>query len=152
MAFHNLCIDIKPPPSIANLLGLGLKYCIKTPKNLDELIKKLQWTIRLHFNFLDEDMEETDSANTELDAHTTCIPSLYIPSEWQPQPADNDIKATLAILDSKLNELKCRLPKICHYNLTQPCSNNEQALWTCNDLIVSPTDKNLGPSIAARSD
>jgi hypothetical protein len=56
-------------------------------------------------------MDEIESINTESEAHTTYIPSLYIPSEWQPGPANLEIKAALAKFNSRLNELKCNLPK-----------------------------------------
>ena len=32
MAYHNLCSTLQPPPGIGSLLGLGLKFCIWSPK------------------------------------------------------------------------------------------------------------------------
>ena len=157
MAFHNLCTTAKTPPGIANLLGLGLKYCIEPPKpyqDLDDSIRKLQRSVRLHFSFANEDSEENEETkNDDDDPATTCyIPKLYIPSTWQPGAAKDDVEAAFSTFDRKINELKRRLPKTRRYNLSQPQRNVLSELATRKDLIIFPTDKNLGPSVAERDD
>jgi hypothetical protein len=32
MAYHNLCLNASPPPGITSLLGLGIKFCIESPR------------------------------------------------------------------------------------------------------------------------
>ena len=50
-SYHNLCTTITPPPGLRNLLGLGLKFCIRTPRpspNLPEAIERLVRQVRTY--------------------------------------------------------------------------------------------------------
>jgi hypothetical protein len=62
--------------------------------------------------------------------------------------AKDDVEASLSQFDCKLNEWHCHLPKTRRYNLSQPQRYILNELATCKDLIIFPTDKNLGPSMA----
>jgi hypothetical protein len=69
MAFHNLCSSATPPPGLANLLSMGLKYCIKSPnpyQELDNSIKRIQCSIQFHFCFAEQDMEEDEADNLSV--------------------------------------------------------------------------------------
>ena len=63
IAYHNLCLDASPPPGIASLLGLGLKFCIEKPKPKQKIAKSLQRfqrTVRLHFYFSNQEEKRED--------------------------------------------------------------------------------------------
>jgi hypothetical protein len=127
MAHHNMCTTAKLPTGIANLLVLGVKYCIEPPKpyqDLDDSIRCLQRSIGLHFSFASDDMEaERDQTqnNDDKNLAATCyIPKLYIPSTWQPKAVKDEVEAAFSQFDCKLNELHCHLPKTRRYNLLQP--------------------------------
>ena len=53
MAFHNLCQNATLPPGIANLLGLGLKYCLEAPlprsqlTGLQQSLTRFERTVRI---------------------------------------------------------------------------------------------------------
>jgi hypothetical protein len=89
MAYHNLCSDAQPPDGIASLLGMGLKFCIESPRpkqRIDGSIKHFQRTVRPHFHFSNQEAEKTnDDASASLDpdgpSTVTYIPSLYLPSD-----------------------------------------------------------------------
>jgi hypothetical protein len=46
---HNLCRGTQPPIGTKNLLGLGIKFCVVSPKptfSIKECVKKLAYRIR----------------------------------------------------------------------------------------------------------
>jgi hypothetical protein len=60
--------------------------------------------MRLHFackNF-DEDSEAEDK-DAEAEARVQFIPSLYLPSGWQPPPAPDDAEHVMSKFDKKLD-------------------------------------------------
>ena len=155
MAFHNLCLTTQTPPGTEFLLGLGLKYCIESPRpfqRLDTSIRRIQRSVRLHFAFksFDEDSESEEDENAEAESRVKYIPSLYLPSNWQPPPAPDAVEYAMAKFDDKLNVLIRALPRSRRYNLTRPQRRCLGDLAQRQDLIVFPTDKKLGPSIAER--
>jgi hypothetical protein len=66
--------------------------------------------------------------------------------------ATYDIEAAFSQFDCKLNELHCRLPETRRYNILQPQRYILNELATYKDLLIFPTDKNLGPGMAECDD
>jgi hypothetical protein len=72
MAFHNLCLNAKTLPGTEVLLGLGLEYCIKSPRPYQRLassIRQIQCSARLHYVFKDQDEDlwkRKPESNTSL--------------------------------------------------------------------------------------
>jgi hypothetical protein len=152
MAFHNLCLNAQTPQGTKFLLGLGLKYCIEAPRPYQRLalsIRQIQHSVRLHFAFKDED-SDTDDEYEEAESRVKYIPSLYRPSDWQPPPAPDDAEHAMSKFDEKMNVLIRALPRSRRYNLNRSQQHCLGDLAQRQDLIVFPTDKNLGPSIAKR--
>jgi hypothetical protein len=155
MAFHNLCSTAQTPPGTEFLLGLGLKYCIKSPlpfQRLEKSIRRIQRSVRLHFAFktFSEEDSESEDENEEAEARVQYIPSLYLPSDWQPPPAPESAEHAMSKFDEKLNVLIRALPRSRRYNLSRSQQHCLGDLAQRQDLIIFPTDTNLGPSIAER--
>jgi hypothetical protein len=175
MAFHNLCTTAQKPPGTEFLLGLGLKYCIESPipfQRVEKLIRQIQRSVRLHFAFKDQD-EDSELEDKSVEAETSrvqYVPSLYLPSGWQPPPAPDDAENAMSKFDEWLTALIRALPCSRRYNpsrpqrqylgdLAQPPRRYNPSrpqrqylgdLAQRQDLIIFPTNKNLGPSIAER--
>jgi hypothetical protein len=154
MAFHNLCTTVQTPPGTEFLLGLGLKYCIESPRpyqRLEKSIRRIQRSVRLHFAFKDQDEDsEAEDENVEAETRVKYIPSLYLPSDWQPPPAPDDAEYAMSKFDNRLTALIRALPRSRRYNLSRSQRQCLGDLAQRQDLIIFPTDKNLGPSIAER--
>jgi hypothetical protein len=156
MQFHNLCDTASPPPGLASLLGMGLKFCIESPRptqRLHESIRRFRRSVRLHFHFREEAENNDDdnvSVSSDPNEDVKYIPSLYLPSTWDP-PAKHD-RAELALgeLDKRLHVLNRALPKHRRHNLAPSQRNVIQELRTRTDLVIHGTDKGLGPSVSER--
>jgi hypothetical protein len=157
-SYHNLCVKLRPPPNLANLLGLGMKFCLeqKRPKiDTSDTINRLKHSIRLrhwlqqanippHINYPTAD--NTDSTPTPSPAY---IPNLYIKSEWTPPSIQEGNTETRMMEFATM----LRLAAISHH-CERPRSNlsslqHQQIQTIRNDprFIVCLTDKNLGPAI-----
>jgi hypothetical protein len=122
MAFHSLCLTAKTPRAGTEfLLGLGLKYCIESPRPYQRLassIRRIQRSVRLHYVFKDQDDDsDTDNNYTEAESRVKYIPSLYCPSDWQLPAAPDNAENAMSKLDEKLNVLIPALPRSRRYNL-----------------------------------
>ena len=153
MAFHNLCKGSKQPPiGIGNLLGLGLNYCIETPfpyqgQPIVDTNRRLHRDIRLGvcFSSFNEDKDDDD-----LDQYD---PKLYVPkTDWIPNCGDQKIKRAFEKFQKTLEELHAMLPMTKHFNLTKQQRFVLSKLKKRDDLVIFPTDKNLGPYIVSRMD
>jgi len=140
---HNLCNNLQPPPGFNYLLGLGLNFCIEkiNPKpNVNHTLERLRRSIRLkHW------IKENGANNNE-----DYIPSLYIPTTWNPPEASPEIETAINTFASQLNTTL-------RNNNTHPRSNLTRLQYHClhsiknnNKLIVCSSDKNLGPVIMER--
>lgn len=152
MAFHNLCTTTQPPPGTAALLGLGLKFCIESPRpfqNIDPAMFRLRRDIRIHFY---HQQLEADNGPTTTDPtyDTTYIPKLYIKSEWNPHSAPHHAELALERFDRALLSNINNLPWTRRYNLTPSQRHVLSELTKRDDLIILPTDKNLGPCVLER--
>jgi len=63
---HNLCETIKPPPGTKTLLGLGLKFCVTTPKaspNIRDTLLKLAYRIQTKHYLINSNSETNQEFN-----------------------------------------------------------------------------------------
>ena len=149
MAFHNLCTTIQVPPGTAALLGLGLKYCIEQPRpyqDFNRSMHRFRRDMRLHcaIQGFNTDITEEDSSNKDY------IQRLYIPSNWKPPEAPLKYELTFDTFDEGLTAERHLLNYTRRYNLTPSQRHVLSELSSRTDLIVLPTDKNLGPCIIER--
>jgi len=143
LSIHILCKENQLPLGTKNLLGLGLKFCtaptIPSPK-IKETLQKLAYKIRTkHY------LESTN--RNEINEY---IPQLYKKIRgWNPPPAtaqtehqldnfENNIKK--AILTNTRKHQK-------FFNLTESQRTTLKELKNSTDIIILPSDKNLGPAI-----
>lgn len=151
MAFHNLCTTTQPPPGTASLLGLGLKFCIESPRphqNLEESILRLRRDLRITY-FQQHQLELCGPSNADP-TNPEYIPKLYIKSDWVPDPAPYHAELALENFDRALATTTTTLPWTRRYNLTPSQRHVMSELSKRKDLITLPSDKNLGPCIIER--
>ena len=135
---------------------MGLQFCIESPRpeqKIDEGIRRFQRSVQLHFHFADEEEEKgPPDEPTEPDdpATVTYIPSLYLPSAWEPQPKHDNVEFALGKFNKQLNDNRRALPKHRRHNLSPSQRNVIRELQDRTDLIIFQTDKNLGPSVSER--
>ena len=114
-AYHNLCTFLPPPPEAGTLLGLGLKFCIKSPapdkNSLEYAFKRFRRDVRLKFLFADN-----EDSNDELN------PQLYIKSDWEPPQACKSIEDRISNFEHHLTTTRKRILKT--PDLHPTCLNN----------------------------
>jgi len=140
---HNLCKEKQLPLGTKNLLGLGLKFCtaptIPSP-NIRETLQKLAYKIRTkHY------LESTD--RNEINEY---IPQLYKKIKgWNPPPATLQTEHQLNNFQNNIrkaiqnNTLKYQK----FFNLTESQHITLKELKNSTDIIILPSDKNLGLAI-----
>ena len=146
-AFHNLCKgNIQPPTGSADVLGLGLNFCVETPcphqgQNYTNSLRRLHRSIRLfvyHGKF--NTITTTDDDEYE--------PSLYVKKDdWTPEEQNTTIEHKFTLFRDKLLAKYHNLPISKRYNLTSHNRYCIKELVHRTDLIKGSTDKNLGPFI-----
>jgi hypothetical protein len=145
MQYHNLCETAAPPPGLLSLLSMGLNFCIESPrpnKRIGHSIQRLRRSIRLHFQFLEEERknanDDNQSASSNPNKDVTYILSLYLPSTWEP-PEKNE-KAGFAIgeLNMRLTNLQQALLKPRRYNLSPSQRNVIKELQNRSNLVLNP--------------
>ena len=138
------------PPGVATTLGLGLKFCIESPTPqsqaalLQKSLRRFARIIRIHHLMRDRDQGTVSNPNS---ADTTYIPALYIASTWTPKRVDPKIERCLSRFQAAITRKLRLLPRRKHYNLSPLQRQCMSELRRRDDLIVFPTDKNLGPSV-----
>jgi len=132
------------PPGTKSLLGLGLNYCIQSPKSsneLDKTIERFKTDVRRVSFFVHNPPEEN-----EKDADTiTYIPELYIKGTWEPpKSVDPDVEKCIESFEHDLRLQQSR------YNIPRP-SNLQPRQWELSStlkfhdmFIAIEADKNLG--------
>jgi len=147
MACHNYC-SIKPMPvGTKQLLGLGLKYCIKRtrPTNkLDTTIDRFTNDVRRTYFFKYTSMPEEDGI-------IRYIPGLYHKSDWEPPKACKEIEQSITNFSRELRNRQS------FYQSKPTLSNLTSSQWGLidyfkdnNDHIVIEADKNLGGCLLDR--
>ena len=152
-AFHNLCDGhTQPPEGAADVLGLGLNYCIETPyphqgQKFDEPLQKLHRSLRLLAHFDGINTIDDGTNDDEYD------PSLYVPKrDWTPKEKNSTIESKFFKFSKSLLAKYHNLPTTKRYNLTSHNRFCVRDLVLRTDLIKGFTDKNLGPFIMPRVD
>jgi hypothetical protein len=144
LAFHNLCKETQLPLGAKQLLGLNLKFCLAsnklsyTPKRT---LLNLAYTIRTKIH-----LKQLQSEN-----NSEYIKQLYVKNRnWNPPPAPIDIENKLEEFDKALNkkhnELLANYQNTNLTNLTLSQNKTLKLLRQKKDIVIKPTDKNLGPA------
>ncbi len=140
IAFHNLCNSSNDCPKfIKSLLGLGLNF-IPTERFCN-------------FNNIDNN-------RFIKDLYTRCYflgtpprprPTLFVRSDWSPSRSDIPIEYRIRI-DTFLESIKQQCPskRNCSSNLLPLQRTTLSYIRQNNNLVIFPTDKNLGPAIIDR--
>jgi hypothetical protein len=145
LAFHNLCTQNVTPVGTKQLLGLNLNYCLATkqiPNNMNKPILKMAYSIRTKF-YLNCNNSSTD---------TEYIKQLYKKNTtWNPPPAPNITEEKITQFEkavkTKQQKLTAKNAKI-HSSILTPIQIKALlALHNNKNLIIKPTDKNLGPAL-----
>ena len=138
MVFHNLRATATPPPGTAALLGLGLKYCIESPRpfqDIDSSMRRFRRDMRLHCRF------NLDASTNESNNDDEYIPRLYVPSKWQPPLAPSDFEFTFDKFDRLLTDERRSSPCARRFNLSPSQRHVLRELTKRPDLIVLPINR-----------
>jgi hypothetical protein len=107
LAFHNLS-NTDLPTGAQRLLGHSLKFCIAeqrpTPA-IEATLQRMQCSIRIR-HWIDNELPvDTDAANDNY------IPTLYLPSNWNPPRASPGIERRILSFENELRkEIKRQKP------------------------------------------
>jgi len=145
LAFHNLCTDSLLPPGTKQLLGLDLKYCLASSQlsqNINTTALKLAYSVRTKHYLL------TNSVSQDSEY----IKQLYKKNKhWDPPPATSAIENKITLFEKTLkmeqNRLLKKLKKTNLSNLTPSQIDTLQLLRKNKNIVIKPTDKNLGPVV-----
>jgi hypothetical protein len=140
VAFHNLCaLTSDCPKHIKSLLGLGLNF-IPTERICN-------------FNNIDHNrfIKDLFTRCYFLGTPSRLPPKLFIRSDWIPSRSDIPIEYRIRI-DTFLDNLKrlCPSKKNCSSNLLPLQRTTLSHLRQNHNLVIFPSDKNLGPAIIDR--
>ena len=148
-AHHDLCSIRTPPNGIGSLLGLGMKYCLKSTRpnkmSLASAFARLRRDVRLKYIFGgDEDVDYND-----IDTYNK---KLYIKSEWQPDAACTSIENRIDRFEQTLTAAResIILNTRPSTNLSVIQQQHLKLLRNHPEFIILDSDKNLGPCIIER--
>jgi hypothetical protein len=149
LTFHNLCQQNELPPGTKHLLGLNLKYCLTSNKlddGVNNTLLKLAQSIRTkHF------------LNTAgFGENSEYIPQIYLKNKtWDPPPASILIEDQITNFEKSLKkEIELLQKKYKNKNISNLTPLQFKALKKLKqntNLIIKPTDKNLGPAVMDRA-
>ena len=129
------------PPGSYELLGLGLKFCIKAKQpanNLKNTLDRFEHDVRVKAYLKAEDPPEDPDFN----------PKLYIKAPWwEPGPADEAVETALENFKERLTEKQQEYQVDTSPNLTYLQISALQALKDNDDIIVVEADKNMGVTL-----
>ena len=136
------------PPGTKHLLGLNLKYCLTSNKlddGLNNTLLKLAQSIRTK-HFLN---------STGTGESSEYIPQIYLKNKtWDPPPASILIEDQITRFEKSLKkEIELLQKKYKNKNISNLTPLQFKALKQLKqntNLIIKPTDKNLGPAIMDR--
>ena len=138
--YHNYCETA--PRGIQSILGgCGLKFCIKMPKpskrSINNLSDRFERQVRRIAYF--RGREETDDGNYN--------PSLYIPSDWDPPRANDEIEDALAAFRHRFTACHARYMRPSLSNVTPAQGKLFEMMKNNDEIIIIEADKNLGAAI-----
>ena len=151
MQCHNMCDPSSLMPlGVKSLLGLGLKYCVRTPRPTNKIkntIDRLKRNLRLMWYFKYHPPDEVDEDGPAY------IPGLYIPNKnWDPPECD-DLALEKGITKFKLDLQKTRkqYDRSTISNLTPRQWKLATTLKNDDNLICVEGDKNVGGCLLRRN-
>ena len=143
LAFHNLCLHTKLPPTLKSLLGMGLNFSIQpktsTPSKFIQL-DRLQKDLFRRFMFANAPpIDKSD---------------LYLPNEtWEPQAPNSE--ELLQRSQKSINKIKAIFDKRekRKYDSNLLCFQESAIRWLLlhPEVMVLNCDKNLGPCVMERT-
>lgn len=148
-SFHNLCRNSHISPSVVRILGLNLKFglCFLPPPKdgtSDIDFSRFRKDIRTKFEFLL--FEREDNPYDEWN------PKLHISSTRTARPASFEIESAITHFETRiLQQIKSNKSRFVP-NLTRHEQSVLSDLTSNPDVIIMPSDKNLGPVALDTSD
>ena len=152
MAYHNLCTTLTLPPGTRDLLGLNLKFTIKTPvpnPDISMTMKRMHWEVRLAYRHKDYDDDDDEKEGESYN------PKIYLHSAWDPpQVVEGNVEFWMMKFSNQLEsiaeEIKSTVTK--KGNLPPHLMKALRDIQEDKRFIVLLTDKNLGPAIMERAE
>jgi hypothetical protein len=144
LTFHNLCKTNHLPPGTKSLLGLNLKYCLSSntlPNDINSTMLKLARSIRTKYYLAK--ITTGNSLEYEKQIYKKNL-------NWNPPPAPLIIEDEITEFEKAIKSFQKKLSD--KYNsLKSPNLNPFQQkillqLRKNHNIIIKPTDKNLGPA------
>jgi hypothetical protein len=146
LTYHNLCAPhIKLPLGTKQLLGLNLKFCLaanKLPDNIKSTIQRLAYSIRTKYFLLDNNYQGS----------TEYVKQIYKKNtRWSPPAASLTVEDKITDFEKSLKTAQQNLMR--RYgnrslsNLTSLQLATLRSLRLNTDIVIKPTDKNLGPAL-----
>jgi hypothetical protein len=144
LTFHNLCKTNHLPPGTKSLLGLNLKYCLSSntlPNDINSTMLKLARSIRTKYYLAK--ITTGNSLEYEKQIYKKNL-------NWNPPPAPLIIEDKITEFEKAIKSFQKKLSD--KYNsLKSPNLNPFQQkillqLRKNHNIIIKPTDKNLGPA------
>jgi hypothetical protein len=150
LTFHNLCKVNNLPPGSKELLGLNLKFCLASkavPDDINKTMIQLARSIRTrHFLIQNGVLNNTSYEKQIYKKNLT----------WNPPPAPTLIEDKLVELEKALKKIQQKLErKNASRQLTNITPLQAKALASLQknkNIVIKPTDKNLGPSVMDTTD
>ena len=142
MACHILCTQPNPMPRVKALLGLGLNFCVRKPRNdmnIEETMTRMRKDVRRMYFFADRGEDELGEYN----------PKIYIRSDWDAPVASKEVEGKLDDFQRRLESLDKANRKYVGSNLTAAQQYLCEEIRDRKDHRAWPSDKNLGPCWAA---
>jgi len=145
LTFHNLCQETKLPTGTKTLLGLNFKYCLSHSiinQDINRSLLKMAYSIHTKYH-LDAIGYTGESSYGKQIYAKNC--------NWNPDPAPPPIEDKITEFEKALKEELQKTMLKNHgknlSNLTPQQSQILNLLKNNKQLIIKPTDKNLGPAI-----
>jgi hypothetical protein len=141
---HNLCQDPSstPPPAVLDALGLDLGFCLSLPREDSNPIDfdRFRRDIRIRYTFRNE--EDSDYNR-----------KLYVKNEeWEPNQAPPNIEDAINKFEAASGDAFRQSRHYKHdYNIDPRTIQQLRQLKKDGKLMVTATDKNLGPAIMETS-
>jgi hypothetical protein len=150
LTFHNLCTKQKLPIGTKKLLGLNLKFCLASntlQNNISKTVLRLARSIRTNFYLKEHNLDNSNDYEKQI----------YIKNvNWHPPPAPLHIEEKLSAFEKLLKEKHSKLTNASKQrsllNLTPLQKSVLKQLKTNDNIIIKPTDKNLGPATMDTTD
>ncbi len=150
MACHNYLVYNDLPQGTANLLGLGLNYCVTTKEinTTKNTFERFRQDIRRKWHFTIK-----PPTPKENQYGPDYIPGLYIKSDYPFPSASDDIEEAIDNFQAAFEAAQKQNSKRHKFkpNLTHAQWTLMRFLRKHNKYIVVEADKNLGPCIMDRS-